>query len=124
MDYRSNSSEDEYEENQTDILNIRCLFCSVSFGTFENILVHIKENHQLDFIDKCRTFNLDIFQFFKLVNYIRKNEIKSTEVEAVLESKSYNVESYMIPTLEDDHFLMFGKFLIFYFSNFCYKYLI
>ena len=105
---RCDSSEDEYEEMDEEILDIRCLFCQVHSASFEQIFAHIKAEHCLDFVPTCKSFGLGTFHFIKLVNYIRKNNVDPAKTAEAIEAKLYDTDAYLKPTLEDDHLLMFG----------------
>lgn len=103
------SSEDEYEEMDEEILRIQCIFCSGhSFPSFEQIFAHISQEHNLDFVATCKSHNLGTFQFIQVVNYIRQNNVEPDQVDQIVASKVYDNEAYLKPVLEDDHLLMFG----------------
>ena len=110
---RCDSSEDEYEEIDEEMLDIHCLFCDVNSASFEKIFAHIKEQHQLDFVVTCKSLGLGTFHFIKLINYIRKQNVDPAKVEEIITSKLYDHDEFMKPTLEDDHLIMFGKVQIF-----------
>lgn len=103
------SSEDEYEEMEEEILKIQCIFCNGhSFPSFEQIFGHISQEHNLDFVATCKSHSLGTFQFIQVVNYIRQNNVEPDKVEQIVVSKVYDNEAYLKPVLEDDHLLMFG----------------
>lgn len=106
MDCSDHSSDDEHVDPE-EKLNVKCLFCEFYSFSHDTIFGHINEKHGIDFINKCKTNNLDTFQFIKLVNYIRKNNDVNL-FENILENKLFEFEEYLKPTLKDDHLLMFG----------------
>ena len=104
------SSEDEYEENEEEMLSIQCLFCDERMPKFEGIFEHIKELHSVDFVNSCKNASVDLYGFYKIVNYIRSNCVKAEDFLKVLESKNWNSEQFLAPSLMDDDLLMFGLF--------------
>ena len=51
---------------------------------------------------------MDCFSFFKLVNFIRSNKPKPSEVEKVMRAGLWNDEKYLRPVVEDDPLLQLG----------------
>ena len=51
---------------------------------------------------------MDCFSFFKLVNFIRSNKPKPSEVEKVMQAGLWNDEKYLRPVVEDDPLLQLG----------------
>ncbi len=109
--HNCDSSEDEYEEGNEELLDMQCLFCSEHFPSFEGTFSHITAEHGLDFVGTCKASGkiYSTIQFIKLVNYIRTKAVEAGEVETVITSNAYDRDDYLKPSLEDDHLLMFGK---------------
>lgn len=107
------SSGDEYEEPEQDFLDVQCLFCEDHGKNHATILEHILQEHRIDFVPICKANQLDIYQFFKLINYIRKHRVDAASVEEIITMKVFDQDQYSKPHLEDDNFLMYGKVLIF-----------
>ena len=108
----SSDDEEDYEEIAEEI-NVKCLFCEEDFADkhfsiLHQVFEHINKQHGIDFGNKCRSLNLDAFQYIKLINYIRKNNIKPSNIEHLLSSQLFDDDIYLKPTLEDDSLLMFG----------------
>ena len=106
------SSEDEYEENEEDMLSILCLFCDEKRPKFEEIFAHIKNEHEVDFVESCKNAQLDLYGFYKVVNYIRGNSTKAQQFGDVLKENKFSSDAFLTPALPDDDFLMFGGFFV------------
>ncbi|KAH9392634.1 Protein arginine N-methyltransferase 3 [Tyrophagus putrescentiae] len=109
--HNCDSSEDEYEEGNEELLDMQCLFCSEHFPSFEGTFSHITAEHGLDFVGTCKGSGkvYNTIQFIKLVNYIRTKAVKAGDVETVIISNAYDRDDYLKPSLEDDHLLMFAS---------------
>lgn len=107
----ADSSEDEYEEANEELLDIECLFCEQHFASFEATFSHITADHGgLDLLDTCKASAMDsTIQYIKLVNYIRSTKVEASQVAEVIASRRFDDDAYLKPVLEDDHLLMFGK---------------
>ena len=55
-----------------------------------------------------RENRMDCFSFFKLVNFIRSNRPKPSEVEKIMRDGLWNDEKYLRPVVEDDPLLQLG----------------
>ena|SRR6218665_906654 len=106
------SSEDEYEENEEEMLSIQCLFCDERMPKFNEIFEHIHSQHSVDLVDSCKKIKVDLYGFYKVVNYVRKNCVKANDFANVLAARKWDSELFLTPALMDDDLLMFGLYLI------------
>ena len=95
-------SEVNYSAN-VDV-NIICLGCNQSYNSFDQVLKHLLDVHNFDFIHFIKTNNLNnYFDKVKLVKYIRKNGLNSLDILDI--SKDFNNNDlYLEPILKDDNF--------------------
>ncbi|GBN39608.1 Zinc finger protein 277 [Araneus ventricosus] len=52
-------------------LNSICLFCDHTLPGSEDIFMHMAYAHGFNFPDLVRSYNLDVYQQFRLINFIR-----------------------------------------------------
>lgn len=105
------SSGDECEEVEEDMLLIQCLFCDHQQPSHEAVFSHMKSVHEVDVLKSVREdVKLGMYDFIKLVNYVRKNKISSDAFSNVVSQKLYDNDEYLIPFMVHDHMLMFGTF--------------
>ena len=64
----------------------------------------------ISFFDRVlvRENRMDCFSYFKLVNFIRTNRPKPSEIEKVILDGLWNDEKYLRPVVEDDPLLQLG----------------
>lgn len=114
-DHQSSSSSDddnEYIEQEEPLeFNIKCLFCNYHATNYQQMFnEHIHDDHQINLLDICRRQQMETFDFIKLVNYVRKQQTPASNVESIVVDRLFDHDEYLKPTMEDDHFLMFGLF--------------
>jgi len=118
------------EENGPDSeVNAMCLFCEDVFTNGAGVLQHMKEKHKYDFTQVIETEKLDFYDAVKIVNYIRKQgynlscficgkeqlrprsalleHLQSDDhISSKLVKANWDKEDYLIPTFENDDFLL------------------
>ncbi|XP_049764980.1 protein arginine N-methyltransferase 1 [Schistocerca cancellata] len=103
-DLSSDESEGYNENDIEEKTDAKCLFCSDCVIISES-LIHLKEKHNFDISYLRAKFNMDCYDYIKLINYIRTNKIEASEVMQ-LSDRVWNDDRFLKPVLEDDTFLM------------------
>ncbi|XP_049791541.1 protein arginine N-methyltransferase 3 isoform X2 [Schistocerca nitens] len=103
-DLSSDESEGYNENDIEEKTDAKCLFCSDCVNISES-LIHLKEKHNFDISYLRAKFNMDCYDYIKLINYIRTNKIEASEVMQ-LSDRVWNDDRFLKPVLEDDTFLM------------------
>ena len=73
--------DDDWEESED--LNVSCLFCDEAFGKMDEFHFHSKEKHEFQVKTFAKRLQLDSISFIKFVNYVRKNRISIEELNGV-----------------------------------------
>ncbi|KAF2170254.1 hypothetical protein M409DRAFT_19857 [Zasmidium cellare ATCC 36951] len=105
LDIRPDSPGWEDLEDDTETLNIQCLFCATTFPSAKAMLDHCTESHDFDFLDVQRQHKLDFYGAIKLVNYIRSEVKAGKEKPAVDDAKLWEDDKFLQPALADDALL-------------------
>lgn len=108
-DMSDDDSGDDWEENNDDNQDILCLFCGESSKGFPTALYHIKTFHKFNFCDFVRRYSHDTYSYIKLINFIRCKKI-SPEQLSTTDTEVWDKEEYLRPVVEDDPWLMYGKY--------------
>jgi protein arginine N-methyltransferase 3 len=113
VDYESDDSSDwssaqEMDNSDTEYNPIYCLFCCETFETIETTFAHLITSHNLDLIQICNKNKFNVFQYIKLLNYIRLEKPNCNQINEIIESKVWDKDQYMKPIISDDPLLMFG----------------
>ncbi|XP_074274583.1 putative protein arginine N-methyltransferase 3 [Silene latifolia] len=72
-----NADEAELSADDSDS-HFKCLFCEFNFSSFDTFLHHCCSTHFFDFTLLKKSFSLDFYGCFKLVNYIRAMVAQNT----------------------------------------------
>lgn len=106
-----NDSGDDWEENGEDYYDISCLFCTeiANFHGFPSALHHIETFHKFDFCDFIRKHIHDTYSYIKLINFVRRKEILPEQL-STLGIEAWDKDEYLRPVVEDDPWLMYGKY--------------
>lgn len=102
-------SGDDWEENGEDQQDIPCLFCTEITSGFPIALHHIETFHKLNFCDFIRRHIHDTYSYIKLINLIRCKGI-TTEQLSTLSTEAWDKDEYLCPVVQDDPWLMYGKY--------------
>lgn len=102
-------SGDDWEEIDEDHHDISCLFCMETINGFPSALNHIKTFHKFNFCDFIRKHIHDTYSYIKLINFIRYKEI-SPEQLSTLGIEAWDKDENLHPVVEDDPWLMYGKY--------------
>ncbi|CAG8466703.1 5633_t:CDS:10 [Funneliformis caledonium] len=96
---------DDWEEEEGDQQDIKCLFCDELFPLANNLFGHTSRHHGFDF-QKTRTeLKLDFYQCIRLINYIRQQVLEKSEITIPNIREILNDDVYLKPTLEEDPLL-------------------
>ncbi|CAG8434942.1 15393_t:CDS:10 [Funneliformis mosseae] len=96
---------DDWEEEEGDQQDIKCLFCDELFPLANNLFGHCSRHHGFDF-QKTRTeLKLDFYQCIRLINYIRQQVLEKSEITIPNIREILNDDVYLKPTLEGDPLL-------------------
>ncbi|CAI2172800.1 11155_t:CDS:10 [Funneliformis geosporum] len=94
---------DDWEEEEGDHQDLKCLFCDELFPLANDLFSHCLYHHGFDF-QKIRTeLKLDFYQCIRLINYIRHQVLNDSEFKNFQEILDNDV--YLKPTLEGDPLL-------------------
>lgn len=102
-------SGDDWEENGEDHQNVLCLFCTETTSGFPTALHHIETIHKLNFCDFIRKHIHDTYSYIKLINFIRRKKIMSEQLSALI-IEVWDKDEYLRPVVQDDSWLMYGKY--------------
>ena len=85
----------------------KCLFCEESYD-LDNLLKHLKEKHSIEFNDLYNAVDGKQYSYFKLVNWIRKENKTVEEVKKVDKQwlESSESDAYLKPVIPTDGMLM------------------
>lgn len=98
--------EDVDPDADTEIVDVKCLLCDLSFPKADSMLDHCNHEHGLDFLAVRRRHNLDFYSTIKLVNYIRLAAREGTVGSMNMDSPaSWADEQFLQPVLENDALL-------------------
>lgn len=104
-----NDSGDDWEEINEDRHDIVCLFCSETINEFPSALHHIETFHKFNFCDFIRKHIHDTYSYIKLINFIRLKEILPEQL-STLGIEAWDKDENLHPVMEDDQWLMYGKY--------------
>lgn len=106
-----NDSGDDWEENGEDH-HILCLFCMETINGFPSALHHIQTSHKFDLCNFIRKYIHDTYSYIKLINFVRREKITSKQlsVGAMISVEAWDKDEYLRPVVEDDPWLMYGKY--------------
>jgi len=104
-----NDSETDWEESSEIHENIPCLFCTETTSGFLTALHHVKTSHELNFCDFIKKHIHDTYSYIKLINFIRCKKITSKQLNT-LSVEIWDKNEYLRPVVEDDPWLMYGKY--------------
>ncbi|XP_033216903.1 protein arginine N-methyltransferase 3 isoform X2 [Belonocnema kinseyi] len=99
----SDSGEDWDELEETQL--ITCLFCTQDFSDRSNALKHLEVFHEFSLPNFKAKHALDTYSYIKLINFIRKKNITSNDLNN-LSIKSWENDEYLTPIIPDDAWLM------------------
>lgn len=102
-------SGDDWEENGEDHCDISCLFCTEIIKGFPSALHHIVTLHKFDLCDFIRKHVHDTYSYIKLINFVRRKEILPEQL-STLGIEIWDKDEYLRPVMEDDQWLMYGKY--------------
>lgn len=102
-------SGDDWEEVTEDFESIPCLFCNEVANNFSIALEHLIASHRFDLKNFIIKHSLDTYSYIKLINFIRHKNVLPDQLNA-LNIKTWESEEYLRPVIEDDPWLMFGKY--------------
>ncbi|PSN37657.1 Protein arginine N-methyltransferase 3 [Blattella germanica] len=109
---RSNSTSSEEDSDWMEIETddetqyTPCLFCSHLFKNTAEAISHCNADHNFDLVKLKSHFNMDCYDFIKLVNYIHIHQPEASVIMAATEPLWKN-EEYMKPIKPDDPWLMY-----------------
>lgn len=104
-----NDSGDDWEENGEDDYNIPCLFCTETINGFSTALHHIETFHKFNLCNFISKHIHDTYTYIKLINFIRCKEILPEQL-STLSVETWDKEDYLHPVIENDPWLMYGKY--------------
>ena len=104
-----NDSGDDWDEVTENFESIPCLFCNEVTSNFSMALEHLTALHKFDLKDYIVKNCLDTYSYIKLINFIRHKNILPDQLNA-LSIKTWENEEYLRPVIENDPWLMFGKY--------------
>lgn len=110
----SDSSDSEKGDDWNDcgdtedeiIINSTCLFCSITENSPDIIWEHILKYHNFDISLAKVKYNLDCFEYIKMVNYCRKNQCTADSL-ITLDPTVWTDETFLMPIIENDGLLQF-----------------
>lgn len=97
--------EDEWQEMETSITSLTCLFCSNILPSIDEAIDHCKSVHKFDLTVLKSKFDMDCYSYIKLINYIKTVKPKSEVIMAV-ETALWDDEKYLKP-VENDEWLTY-----------------
>lgn len=69
-DWEEWKTDEEYGEE-----DFICLFCNGKFKSIESVFSHCSSDHSFDFQSIKKTLNLNFYDSFKLINYVRSEVV-------------------------------------------------
>lgn len=103
----SNGENDEdWEEIGQDEDPTKCLFCTSISQSVEKSIIHLRECHNVNLSNIKRKFNMDLYDYIKMINYIRSTNVTDIEFSKITTSL-WNDEKYLKPVVEQDAWLMY-----------------
>lgn len=108
-DMSDNDSGDDWEENGEDDYNIPCLFCTETINGFSTALHHIETFHNFNLCNFIKKHVHDTYTYIKLINFVRRKEILPEQL-STLGIEAWDKEEYLHPVMENDPWLMYGKY--------------
>ncbi|XP_067000773.2 uncharacterized protein Art3 [Anabrus simplex] len=96
----------DWNEVEEDDEHALCLFCSTTFVRIGDAIQHCKVDHNFDLSVLKARFEMDCYNFIKLVNYIRTHNV---DASVVMNSNEpvWEKDEYMKPVVVDDPWLMY-----------------
>lgn len=95
------------EAEATEAITVTCLFCSQLFENMVDALTHAKDEHGFNLSQLRSKFDMDIYSYIKLINFINKHKLDSSTIMNASE-KLWDKEEYLKPVIENDPWLMYG----------------
>jgi len=86
-----------------------CLFCTESINGFPSALHHIETFHKFDLCAFIKKHIHDTYSYIKLINFVRRKEILPEQL-STLGIEAWDKDEYLRPVVEDDLWLMYGKY--------------
>ncbi|KAF8635937.1 hypothetical protein AX15_000108 [Amanita polypyramis BW_CC] len=113
LDDSSEEDLDDGDENWDDWVSdsfvqppCRSLFDDATFPSVEDAIHHDQATHGFNLDQICKKISLDIHGRIRLVNYIRKNRVSSTDAQALTGTEPFfSSDEYLTPVIEDDALL-------------------
>ncbi|XP_069676938.1 protein arginine N-methyltransferase 3 isoform X2 [Periplaneta americana] len=103
----STDSEDDSDwKEDNDAGRSPCLFCSNIYSTISEAISHCCIDHNFDLVKLKSRFNMDCYDYIKLVNYIHKHN-PDASLMMNTEEPLWESEEYLRPVKPEDHWLMF-----------------
>ena len=107
-------SGDDWDEDESSIGTITCLFCKEQFPSYSEATAHLDVVHEFSLSKIVRKLGLDDYSYRKLVNYIRLKNAGALDIISMKDSKNWNSDDYLAPVIQDDAWLMLGTEVFIY----------
>ncbi|XP_043268413.1 protein arginine N-methyltransferase 1 [Venturia canescens] len=100
------SSDDWDEGESTHCGLITCLFCKEEFKLYIEATLHLQTAHNFNLAKVVRKLGLDDYTYRKLVNYIRLENSKPSDIMNMKDGQAWESNEYLKPVVQDDGWLM------------------
>ncbi len=114
-DSASSGAENDYEDvdqDEADFVSrkVKGLFSDTIFDNVKEMFTYESEKTGFNLIDVLTKYNMDMFAYIRMINYIRKEAPQPSVFSVDYESESeqpWNADKYMNTVIEDDAALQF-----------------
>lgn len=103
------SGDDWDEAESSPCSTITCLFCKEEFTLYDDATQHLDDAHNFSLAKIVRKIGLDDYTYRKLVNYIRLENARASEISSMKDGQAWESNKYLAPVIQDDAWLMLGK---------------
>ncbi|XP_030271294.1 protein arginine N-methyltransferase 3 isoform X1 [Sparus aurata] len=94
------------EEEDSQEVNVTCLFCDRLLSSVPSTLQHCTAEHQVNLVDLIRKHKLDDYGYIKMINFIRSKKCDASSLTGLPDAPlPWESEDFLRPVLQDDPLL-------------------
>ncbi|XP_036950554.1 protein arginine N-methyltransferase 3 isoform X1 [Acanthopagrus latus] len=94
------------EEEDSQEVNVTCLFCDRLLSSVPATLQHCTAEHQFNLVDLIRKHKLDDYGYIKMINFIRSRKCDASSLMGLPDAPvPWESEDFLRPVLQDDPLL-------------------
>ncbi|XP_038557431.1 protein arginine N-methyltransferase 3 isoform X1 [Micropterus salmoides] len=96
----------QWLEEDSQPVNVTCLFCDRLLSSVPATLQHCTAEHQVSLVDVIRKYNLDDYGYIKMINFIRSTKCDASCLTGLPDAPlPWESEDFLRPVLQDDPLL-------------------